>query len=53
MPKSQLAGPQAMLAYRSRYYHRVAISSRRLISVYETGVTFTWKDYRSAGTWPL
>ena len=43
----QLApGPHAVLAYLSRYTHRVAISNRRLISADETGVTFTWKDYR-------
>src|ERR1700736_2062508 len=39
-------GPQAVLAYLSRYPHRVAISNRRLISADETGVTFRWKDYR-------
>jgi len=44
--KKPFAGPQAVLAYLSRYTHRVAISNRRLISADETGVTFTWKDYR-------
>jgi hypothetical protein len=43
------AGPQAVLAYLSRYTHRVAISNRRLISADETGVTFNWKDYRIDG----
>ena len=38
-----------MLAYLSRYTHRVAISNRRLISADETGVTFKWKDYRIEG----
>src|SRR6516225_2603154 len=44
--KKPFDGPQAVLAYLSRYTHRVAISNRRLISADETGVTFTWKDYR-------
>jgi len=47
--KKPFAGPQAVLAYLSRYTHRVAISNRRLISADETGVTFTWKDYRIQG----
>jgi hypothetical protein len=47
--KKPFAGPQAVLAYLSRYTHRVAISNRRLISADETGVTFTWKDYRIEG----
>jgi hypothetical protein len=44
--KEPFGGPQAVLAYLSRYTHRVAISNRRLISADETGVTFKWKDYR-------
>ena len=47
--KRPFAGPQAVLAYLSRYTHRVAISNRRLISVDEHGVTFRWKDYRAKG----
>jgi hypothetical protein len=47
--KKPFGGPQAVLAYLSRYTHRVAIANRRLISADETGVTFTWKDYRSEG----
>jgi Putative transposase len=43
------AGPQAVLAYLSRYTHCVAISNRRLISANKTGVTFNWKDYRIEG----
>lgn len=38
-----------MLAYLSRYTHRVAISNRRLIALDERGVTFRWKDYRATG----
>jgi hypothetical protein len=47
--KQPFGGPQAVLAYLSRYTHRVAISNRRLISADEAGVTFTWKDYRIEG----
>jgi hypothetical protein len=41
-------GPEAVLAYLSRYTHRVAISNSRLISITTTGVTFKWKDYRAS-----
>src|SRR6202162_2156812 len=47
--KKPFGGPHAVLAYLSRYTHRVAIANRRLISADETGVTFTWKDYRIEG----
>jgi hypothetical protein len=38
-----------VLAYLSRYTHRVAISNTRLIAHDERGVTFRYKDYRSNG----
>jgi hypothetical protein len=47
--KPPFAGPEAVLAYLSRYTHRVAISNRRLISLDESGVTFRYKDYRRDG----
>jgi hypothetical protein len=47
--KQLFSGPQAVLAYLSRYTHRVAISNRRLIALDETGVTFRYKDYRRDG----
>jgi len=47
--KEPFGGPQAVLAYLSRYTHRVAISNRRLISADETSVSFKWKDYRIEG----
>jgi len=47
--KPPFGGPEAVLAYLSRYTHRVAISNRRLISLNETGVTFRYKDYRRDG----
>ena len=47
--KAPFAGPEAVLAYLSRYTHRVAISNHRLIGFGETGVTFRYKDYRRSG----
>ena len=47
--KPPFAGPQAVLAYLSRYTHRVAISNRRLIAFTEAGITFHYKDYRRDG----
>lgn len=47
--KRPFAGPEAVLAYLSRYTHRVAISNTRLIAMDERGVTFRWKDYRAKG----
>ena len=38
--KRPFAGPKAVLAYLSRYTHRVAISNRRLIALNERSVTF-------------
>jgi hypothetical protein len=45
--KRPFAGPEAVLAYLSRYTHRVAISNSRLIACDQRGVTFKWKDYRA------
>jgi len=45
--KRPFSGPEAVLAYLSRYTHRVAISNSRLIAHDDQGVTFTWKDYRA------
>jgi hypothetical protein len=44
--KPPFSGPAAVLAYLSRYTHRVAISNHRLIALDKTGVTFRYKDYR-------
>jgi hypothetical protein len=38
-----------VLAYLSRYTHRVAIANSRLVALDERGVTFRWKDYRAKG----
>ena len=47
--KRPFAGPEAVLAYLSRYTHRVAISNSRLITLDDKKVTFKWKDYRARG----
>jgi hypothetical protein len=44
--KQPFGGPEAVLAYLSRYTHRVAIANSRLIALDKQGVTFKWKDYR-------
>jgi len=45
--KRPFGGPQAVLAYLSRYTHRVAIANSRLIACDRSSVTFRWKDYRA------
>jgi len=47
--KPPFAGPETVLAYLSRYTHRVAISNSRLMRFDQTGVTFRYKDYRRGG----
>jgi Putative transposase len=47
--KRPFGGPEAVLAYLSRYTHRVAIANSRLIACDRRGVTFKWKDYRIQG----
>lgn len=47
--KRPFGGPEAVLAYLSRYTHRIAIANSRLIAFDQQGVTFRWKDYRLDG----
>lgn len=47
--KRPFAGPNAVLAYLSRYTHRVAIANSRLIAADATSVTFKVKHYRIEG----
>jgi Putative transposase/Transposase zinc-binding domain len=47
--KRPFGGPEAVLAYLSRYTHRVAIANSRLSAFDEQRVTFKWKDYRIGG----
>ncbi|AMK21900.1 IS91 family transposase [Sphingobium sp. TKS] len=48
--KPPFAGPEAVLAYLSRYIHRVAISNSRLLAFDGDKVVFRYKDYRRNGT---
>jgi hypothetical protein len=47
--KRPFSGPEAVLAYLSRYTHRAAIANSRLMTLDDRGVTFRWKDYREHG----
>lgn len=47
--KPPFAGPEAVLAYLSRYTHRVAISNRRILAFDGANVTLRYKDYRRDG----
>ena len=47
--KRPFAGPDAVLAYLSRYTHRIAIANSRLVAFDGERVTFKWKDYRAKG----
>ena len=47
--KRPFAGPDAVLAYLSRYTHRVAIANSRLREINDQYTTFTYKDYRLKG----
>jgi hypothetical protein len=47
--KRPFGGPEAVLAYLSRYTHRVAIANRRLIAANVDTVSFRYKDYRRDG----
>jgi transposase len=47
--KRPFAGPEQVLAYLSRYTHRVAIANSRLVELTEEHVAFRWKDYRAKG----
>jgi hypothetical protein len=46
--KPPFGGPEAVLAYLSRYTHRVAIGNSRLTAFDGNTVSFKWKDYRAA-----
>jgi hypothetical protein len=44
--KEPFAGPEQVIEYLGRYTHKVAIGNHRLLNVDETGVRFSWRDYR-------
>lgn len=45
--KPPFQGPLAVIRYLSRYTHRVAISNKRLLSLKQKSVTFSYRDSRS------
>ncbi len=45
--KRPFGGPEAVLAYLSRYTHRIVIANRRLVAFDGERVTFKWTDYRA------
>jgi hypothetical protein len=45
--KRPFGGPDAVLAYLSRFTHRIAIANSRLVAFDGERVTFKWKDYRA------
>lgn len=47
--KPPFGGPAQVLAYLSRYTHRVAIANSRLLSITDRKVAFQWRDYRHHG----
>jgi hypothetical protein len=47
--KPPFGGPAQVLAYLSRYTHRVAIANSRITEITERSVSFRWKDYRHHG----
>jgi hypothetical protein len=47
--KEPFAGPKQVLAYLSRYTHRVAISNSRLLKADGNTITFRVKNYRANG----
>lgn len=47
--KRPFGGPAQVIEYLGRYTHKVAISNHRLQQVTDTGVVFSYKDYRNKG----
>lgn len=48
--KRPFGGPQAVIEYLGRYSHKVAISNHRILTVDDSTVTFSYKDYRAKAT---
>lgn len=49
--KETFNGAQSVIDYLGKYTHRIAISNHRIISMTETTVTYTVKDYKKEGQW--
>ena len=47
--KAPFAGPEVVVKYLARYTHRVAIGNSRLLSIDNSKVTFTYRDYADDG----
>jgi len=47
--KQPFGGPEQVLAYLSRYTHRIAIANSRLLALKANQVYFKYKDYRAKG----
>lgn len=47
--KRPFGGPKQVIEYLGRYTHKSAISNHRLLEVSESGVRFSYKDYRTEG----
>lgn len=45
--KAPMGGPEQVLKYLGRYTHRIAISNRRILSISNDKVSFTYKDRRN------
>lgn len=46
--KAPMCGPEQVLRYLGRYTHRMALSNRRIVSIGDGKVTFTYKDRSDA-----
>lgn len=44
--KAPFAGPEQVVAYLSRYTHRIAIANSRILGLENGKVSFCWKDYK-------
>jgi hypothetical protein len=49
--KPPFASPAKVVEYLGRYSHRIAISNNRILSLEDSKVTFSYKDYKNKGRW--
>lgn len=47
--KETFKGAKNVIEYLGRYTHRIAISNSRIVSIRDTGITFSVKDYKKQG----
>jgi hypothetical protein len=47
--KRPFGGPEQVINYLGRYTHRIAISNHRILSIQDSKVSFSYKDYRQDG----